>query len=231
MYVLFTDGVNRMCKMDMVTLIVGPEKVRIQAHKFLIAFYSKFFESAFFGGFRETSTSEIELPEEDEKDIRAFVLWTYTGDISVSHEELRKTKFSFKVSVRLWVLGNKILAPNFCNEAMHAIYKFSYAYVTRASHAEYVYARAVENSKLRKYIIDVIAHEGDAKDSDRGSDWVVLLAKGGDLAVDMVIAGAFKYGCRACEAQYEKEPWDPENRVEYLKDCSGPSAEDWIRGK
>lgn len=229
--ILFTDGITRMRKMDMVTLIVGPEKVRIQAHKYLLAFYSKFFEAALFGGFREASTSEIELQEDNEKDIRAFVLWTYTGDVRASHRNLQHIKFGLKVSVRLWALGDKIMAPRFCNELMQGIFFFSNHHVMRAPYAEYIYALTGENSKLREYVIAVIVHEGDAKNSARDSDWMVLLAKGGDLAVDMVLAGAFTYGCEACEAQDQKSPWGAKIRSKYLEDCSGPSAEDWIWGK
>lgn len=47
-----------------VLLIVGAKEFRITCHKFLLTYYSTFFDKAFSGSFVEGHTNEIKLPED-----------------------------------------------------------------------------------------------------------------------------------------------------------------------
>ncbi|KAH6682039.1 hypothetical protein B0J14DRAFT_695503 [Halenospora varia] len=49
---------------QIVTLVVGPWKLRIPCLKVLLGYYSGFFHGAFYGGFPQSSQDEIILPEE-----------------------------------------------------------------------------------------------------------------------------------------------------------------------
>ena len=53
-----------------VLLIVGPERVELQAHAHSLCMASEFFKSALHGGLQESATRTIELPEYDVDDIK-----------------------------------------------------------------------------------------------------------------------------------------------------------------
>lgn len=54
-------------------LILGANKTRIACHKILPCFFSYFFDSALNGSFPEVGKPEMELPDDDEDAVRAFV--------------------------------------------------------------------------------------------------------------------------------------------------------------
>jgi hypothetical protein len=60
-------------------LLVGKEEMRIICHKTLLGYFSKFFESALYGGFSEATETEIALPEEQGEQMKEFVGWLYSG--------------------------------------------------------------------------------------------------------------------------------------------------------
>ncbi|EXJ57336.1 hypothetical protein A1O7_07683 [Cladophialophora yegresii CBS 114405] len=63
---------------EIVTVIVGPEEHRFGVHKDLICASSKFFNSAFNGGYKETTSGEIELHGLDAKLFGFFYRWLYS---------------------------------------------------------------------------------------------------------------------------------------------------------
>ena len=55
------------------TLIVGPQKTAIKCHRALLGYYSGLFDGALYGGFTEGSMSKMNIPEDLETHVRAFV--------------------------------------------------------------------------------------------------------------------------------------------------------------
>ena len=108
----------------MVTLLVGPEKVPILAHRELLAFYSRFFERCLFGSFAESGASKVELPEDNVEDMKCFFTWTYTGCLGTSHVHLDdnsdESPFGL-ILTQLWILGDRLISPVFSNESMEAM--------------------------------------------------------------------------------------------------------------
>lgn len=143
----------------MVTLIAGPSKTRLKAHIVLLSYSSSFFNAAFYSSFKEAEQNEIELPEEDEKDLAAFVHWTFTGDVLTSHEDMRKIKYpDVIIPVRLWILGDRLLAPKFCNDSPHVLCHAIDG--PSATVVEYVYSNTAANSLLRKCIAARVKADG-----------------------------------------------------------------------
>jgi hypothetical protein len=68
-------------------------------------------EAAFYGGFRETQLSAIEIPEATAEQMSTFISWCYTGllESSLCAEEL-------------WVPGDFLQSPDFANEAMYCLF-------------------------------------------------------------------------------------------------------------
>jgi hypothetical protein len=56
-----------------VLLIVGPERVELQAHAHSLCTASEFFKSALHGGLQESATHTIELPDYDVDDIKLLI--------------------------------------------------------------------------------------------------------------------------------------------------------------
>ncbi|ETI25625.1 hypothetical protein G647_02399 [Cladophialophora carrionii CBS 160.54] len=63
---------------EVVTVFVGPEQQKFGVHKDLICASSKFFNSAFNGGYQETTSGEIQLRGLDAKLFGFFYRWLYS---------------------------------------------------------------------------------------------------------------------------------------------------------
>ncbi|KIX99969.1 uncharacterized protein Z520_04607 [Fonsecaea multimorphosa CBS 102226] len=61
----------------LVTILAGPHEVKQVVHKDLLCATSRFFDAAFNGGFRESATKELKLPEDDPDIIRFLCEWLY----------------------------------------------------------------------------------------------------------------------------------------------------------
>ncbi|KAF3941920.1 hypothetical protein ABW19_dt0204684 [Dactylella cylindrospora] len=60
-----------------VTIIVGPQKKTFKLHRNIICLHSRFFERACLGGFEESTSREIQLPEIEPVGFEIVVLWLY----------------------------------------------------------------------------------------------------------------------------------------------------------
>lgn len=117
-----------------------------------------------FGSFSEAGKDEIELPEDNEDDVRAFVNWTYTGNVGTCHKDLYVrdvfTPEPVDIVVKFWILADKFLAPELSNDAMKCIMGwYNYEWLS-AETAEFVYAHTPRESPLRLFIRDFIISEG-----------------------------------------------------------------------
>ncbi len=101
---------------ELLTLVVGPQKIKKLCFKAIVCFYSKFFEAVLCGGFSESGSDTIELPDEDIELINNFVHWTETGNLYSAHG-LEK----------IWAFGRQIQCDGLSNEAMHAMFSYPVA--------------------------------------------------------------------------------------------------------
>lgn len=208
-------------------------------HKALLGFYSKYFEGMLYGSFAESAQAEIELPEDGEDVMGAFVTWIYSGNIFTcsqlsvfNREGIDKRQITLRdIPERLWVLGDKLLCPMFTNDAMKLLRRRYEVSFLGPLAAGYVYDNTHPESKLRLFNKDLIFHEGPLnKLRDYVSNmkaWTALLEKGGELARDCV-EGAFEGGDP--EDEYEA-PYSVCNFFKYLEPINPMSASDWIKTK
>ncbi|CZS93522.1 uncharacterized protein RCO7_10576 [Rhynchosporium graminicola] len=69
---------------DIVTLLVGPNEVRLTAHRAILAFTSDFFDATLYGSFKKAQSNIMRLPEETPARVAAFLAWSYSGSIETS---------------------------------------------------------------------------------------------------------------------------------------------------
>lgn len=58
-----------------VTILAGPDKVKLSCHKILLGFYSEFFRAACYGGFAEAANGEVEMPEDEPGVVGSYISW------------------------------------------------------------------------------------------------------------------------------------------------------------
>jgi hypothetical protein len=223
------------------SLIVGPRKIPIKCHRALFGYYSGFFDGALYGGFTEGSKSEMNLPEDLESHVRAFVQWTYTGHVFESFAEPAVVPHSdmFDLSgvaaEELWIFANKILAPKFANDIMHFILmKYNledqYHQPPLGANAKYVFDEAPVGSKLRDFMTKFLqakrpfSNQVYTPPQGFHEGWLTILSEGGDFVRECVVEDALS-------GFDEDEPWREENRLKYMQDEGKVTAADWCKKK
>ncbi len=73
-----------------VTLLVGPEKHTIAAHRLILSSASEYFKTMFSTGFKEASESEIELPETDLQTMNLLINFAYTAKTEINGKNIEK---------------------------------------------------------------------------------------------------------------------------------------------
>jgi hypothetical protein len=134
---------------------VGPDQTEIWAYGELLAKYSEFFSAALYGHFAESQTQRIAMPDDDPELIRAYAWWTQTGrfvaptGIEIEPEEL-------------WLLGDKLIAPRFCNDALAALMQENYwEYQNRdPAQADNIWTQVPRVTNLHRYITELILKGG-----------------------------------------------------------------------
>lgn len=222
---------------EMITLIVGPTKVELSCHKIVLGYYSTFFRKMLFGNLEEAGKSKVNLPEVNASELSAFINWAYTGDINASHERIEECIFEDHsnkipedevfIGARLWVLGDKLLAPKFRNDAMRLVINYYRLERLNATTAEYVYANtSTPESKLRSFTRALIEFEGPLapkyEDGFCQDSWILLLAKGGDLVKECVKAGFHNKGGS------REDPAAEKHELQYLEEDVGVCVAVWL---
>jgi hypothetical protein len=82
-----------------VTLYVGEDAVEHKVHKDVLVHYSSFFRNCLSGDMLEQSTSQIQLPEDDNDAFSVFVSWAYGAPIAEPSEAL--------ILIKAYVLADK----------------------------------------------------------------------------------------------------------------------------
>ncbi len=73
-----------------ITLLIGPDKCKIEAHRVVLSSASDYFRIMFSTDFKESSQSEVDLPKTDFCTMESLITFMYTGKISVINENIEK---------------------------------------------------------------------------------------------------------------------------------------------
>ncbi|XP_058127381.1 BTB/POZ domain-containing protein 6-B-like [Anopheles ziemanni] len=73
-----------------VVFIVGSSEKRIYAHKLLLVMSSEYFYIMFYGNFAESQKRDVVLKEDDPDVFLSIMRYIYTGEISITFENLRE---------------------------------------------------------------------------------------------------------------------------------------------
>jgi hypothetical protein len=174
-----------------VTLFIGPNRHNIYGEKALLACFSQYFEKLLYGCFRESSELCVELPEDDQRVVAAFVHWTSSGAIDAASKEIPKQESHFYK--RLWIYGDKILAPNFCDFALEFLIQKYRSGKIRATDIEYVYENTTVGSKLRRFLVTACTFWSPCRvdfkafsTKQERHDISILIANGGRFPLDLI---------------------------------------------
>jgi hypothetical protein len=155
------------------------------------------------------------LPEDDAELIRAFAWWTQSGTfiaptgVAIEPEEL-------------WILGDKLVAPKFCNAAMLQLMQENYwEYRNRdADQADYIWNQLPRVTKLHEYLTELVFKGGpwDTIDEARYADnltlfeerWLELLRQGRPQADDEMT--------ETIRGGHWNHPAKSENKRKYFED-------------
>lgn len=123
-------------------------------YKDFLCYYSPFFDAAFNGGFQESSTQHLDLPDVCPKVFDAFVNWLYSQNVASES----KAKSQLALFVDLWLLGDRLLIPKLQNQALVAFDKLRVSLWTRhVAVYSRIYENTVHGSPLRRYITQIAA--------------------------------------------------------------------------
>ena len=73
-----------------ITLLIGPDKHPIRAHRLILASASEYFKVMFTTGLKEGGQSEVELPKADVLTMKLLIDFIYTGKMTVTNENIEK---------------------------------------------------------------------------------------------------------------------------------------------
>ena len=90
------------------TLLVGPDKIPIKVHKFVLATHFEYFRSMF-SGFKESKSTEVCFPFVGPEDLRLLLKYAYSGEANATKENV------FKMAVMANYFGSDDLVNRCCN--------------------------------------------------------------------------------------------------------------------
>ncbi|KAG9248772.1 hypothetical protein BJ878DRAFT_286807 [Calycina marina] len=208
---------------EMTTLCVGPSKTKYICHKALLAFNSEYFHGAFFSGFRGSKNPEHVLPDDDPAELEVFITWMYTGHIANSTV----------MCAKLWVLGNRLISPLFCNEVMHTLFTKHYQIRLTAEEVDYVVENTAEESKLRKYVKTLILTDGPLRGCKEENprtaefrDWLRLIEAGGPFIANIAAFHSFSK-----EGDFPDRPYFNGEHEHYLEPATARPMNDILAGR
>ncbi|KAL1642391.1 hypothetical protein SLS58_005465 [Diplodia intermedia] len=157
----------------MATIKVGKQPVTFNIHEGLLCHYSAFFRAALRGGFKEATSLEVSLQEDDPEIADQAFHWLYSGHITnnwgiftdmmydiydINNEFYDGEIFNL---VHLWILGDKVQMPALQNAVMRVLVERvkmveqNFTFFSSAGLLKHVYANTLRSSPLRRLIIDM----------------------------------------------------------------------------
>lgn len=137
---------------QIVTLEIGPHKVKCIVHKEFACHYSPVLNAAFNSEFLEGQTQAYTLEEPDEATTRLLIHWLYTQNLDIELE--LETFDEDLILAQLWVLAGKLLIPQLQSQILHQIHQDTLKYQRVPTKTlEYVYKETSEDSPLRKFMV------------------------------------------------------------------------------
>jgi hypothetical protein len=111
----------------------------------LLAYFSEYFNALLYRWSGVNENFEVAMPEDVPRQIKVFVEWIYSGTIPQP---------SGVKPEMIWLLGNKLLAPELCNDAMYRFGGAIDATLARRTEkdAVYLFENTTKGSPLRDYI-------------------------------------------------------------------------------
>ncbi|KAF7929325.1 uncharacterized protein EAE98_005244 [Botrytis deweyae] len=150
---------------ELVTITIGKEKQKFTLHKQLLCESVDYFRGAFsVGGFQESHSSCMDMPEDDPEAFELFLHWLYRGEVR------RATKLTdIDQFLKLYVFSEKLCLNEVANKTMDAIQEMNYDLYTlpkcSLEQLDGVWRNTSSTSPLRKWLIHLLVynvwdHEG-----------------------------------------------------------------------
>ncbi|THY79988.1 hypothetical protein D6C95_09732, partial [Aureobasidium pullulans] len=126
-------------------------------HKGVLSFWSDYYRGMLNGSFREAKEKTL-TSDEDPYIFTIFESFCYTNQLT-DGAVTKGTDLLFTTLVRLWIFGDRVIAPALQNMAMTALMEKSVTgNVVPIERVLYVYENTMPRSPLRRWFIDRIAH-------------------------------------------------------------------------
>lgn len=122
-------------------------------------FWSDFFRAAFSGRFKESKEHRISLPDDEPTDFEVYVHFVYTGSLSGGKDNDHEIPWDHLC--KLWILGDKYLAPALCNNVTNTMLaKYDFDNTIPADSLDFVFENTMSKAPLRKLILDLLVYKG-----------------------------------------------------------------------
>ncbi|THY68724.1 hypothetical protein D6C87_10552 [Aureobasidium pullulans] len=123
----------------------------------VLSFWSGYYRGMLNGPFREAKEKTL-TSDEDPYIFAIFESFCYTNQLT-DGAVTKGTDLLFTTLVRLWIFGDRVIAPALQNMAMTALMeKIVTGNVVPLERVLYVYENTMPRSPLRRWLIDRIAH-------------------------------------------------------------------------
>ncbi|THY29895.1 hypothetical protein D6D01_03443 [Aureobasidium pullulans] len=107
------------CRKDIVTIRFGKTKREFHIHKGVLSFWSDYYRGMLNGPFKEAKEKAL-ISDEDPYIFAIFESFCYTNQLT-DGAVTKGTDLEFTTLVRLWIFGDKVIAPALQNMAMTAL--------------------------------------------------------------------------------------------------------------
>lgn len=152
----------------MITINVGKPAQKFNIHRDLLCHYSSYFKGALCNhGFIEGQTGIIELDDEKPQTFQIFNDFLYTGELcdkkevkTNSDDYEDRTSICLKQTriIEVWIFGDKRGIPVLQNKAIDLLHRHILeSWHFDSSRCKHLYINTVEGSKLRQFVVEVMA--------------------------------------------------------------------------
>lgn len=136
------------CRKDIVTIRFEKSKQGFHIHKGVLSFWSDYYRGMLNGSFREAKEKTL-TSDEDPYIFTIFESFCYTNQLT-DGAVTKGTDLLFTTLVRLWIFGDRVIAPALQNMAMTALMEKSVTgNVVPIERVLYVYENTMPRSPLR----------------------------------------------------------------------------------